>query len=238
MIIRRKDTPFENPMSRTQSILGWIYLLVHVAVFPWLLDLLRTYSPDPISDVTLNLIYYGVGIFFCLTVMYSVLRGGFDVLADAPLRCLGAMLLAFLIDYALSAAATLVLMLVEDTVQNPNNEQILELAQADPGGVKGIAIFLVPIVEEVLFRGAVFGSVRNRSRVWAYIVSAALFSLYHVLPYAAADPSMLLYAVQYLPISVALAWVYERSGTIWTPIFFHMGINAMSFYVLNVLDTL
>ena len=52
------------------------------------------------------------------------------MLADAPLRCLGAMLLAFLIDYALSAAATLVLMLVEDTVQNPNNEQILELAQA------------------------------------------------------------------------------------------------------------
>ena len=78
MIIRRKNDPFENPMSRTQSILGWIYLLVHVAVFPWLLDLLRTYSPDPISDVTLNLIYYGVGIFFCLTVMYSVLRGGSD----------------------------------------------------------------------------------------------------------------------------------------------------------------
>ena len=41
MIIRRKEIPFENPMRRTQSILGWIYLLVHVAVFPWLLDLLR-----------------------------------------------------------------------------------------------------------------------------------------------------------------------------------------------------
>jgi membrane protease YdiL (CAAX protease family) len=44
--------------------------------------------------------------------------------------------------------------------------------------------------------------------------------------------------VQYLPISIVLAWIYERSGTIWTSIFFHMGINAMSFYVLNALEQL
>ena len=39
MIIRRKEIPFENPMRRTQSILGWIYLPVHVFLLPWLLRL-------------------------------------------------------------------------------------------------------------------------------------------------------------------------------------------------------
>ena len=238
MIIRRKDIPFENAMTRAQMLLGWLYLLLHVAVLPWLLNLVQEFSPDPLSDRTANLIYYGVGIAFCLTVMYSFLRVGFDVLADHPLRVIGTILMAFMIDYALSGAAALVMMLFETAVENPNNEQILELADLDPGAIKGITIFLVPIVEEVLFRGVVFGSVRRRSRVWAYVVSAAAFSLYHVWRYALLDASQLIYIVQYIPISIVLAWAYERSGTIWTGIFFHMGINAMSFAVLETLERL
>ena len=238
MMIRRKEIPFENPMTRTQSILGWIYLPLHVAVIPWLLGLYQSYSPDPMTNGTLNLVYYGIGVVFCLTVMYSFLRGGYDVLADAPVRCLGAMLMALLIDYALSGAAALVLMLFETAAENPNNEQILSLAETESGTIKAVTIFLVPIVEEVLFRGAVFGSIRSRSRLWAFVVSAALFSAYHVWPYLTADMSNLVYLVQYIPISIVLAWVYERSGTIWTAIFFHMGINAMSFYVLNTLEQL
>ena len=67
-----------------------------------------------------------------------------------------------------------------------------------------------------------------------------LFSLYHVWQYAAAsgDPGLLLYAIQYIPMSVALAWTYERSGSIWTPIFFHMGYNAISYLALLTLETL
>lgn len=238
MIFRRINQPFENQMTRTQTLLGWLYLLVHVAVIPALLNLYQLHTPDPLSDTAANLIYYGVGIVFCLTVMFSFLRGGFDVLADNLRLCILSLLLAFMIDYALSGAAALVLMLIEGVVENPNNEQIMELAQTDPGGIKSITIFLVPIVEEVLFRGAVFGCVRTRSRGWAYVVSALLFSLYHVWQFAAQDPAMLVYAVQYLPLSIVLAWLYERSGTIWTSIFFHMGINALSIYVLSMINQL
>ena len=238
MIIRRKEIPFENPMRRTQSILGWIYLPVHVFLLPWLLRLYQSYSPDGLTDGAANLLYYGAGVVFCLTVMYSVLRGGFDVLADAPLRCLGVMLTGFLMDYALSGAAALVTMLLPAAAENSNTEQILAAAQSDRGAIKAVTIFLVPIVEEMLFRGVVFGSVRGRSRLWAFIVSTAAFSVYHVWSYVAADPAAWVYLVQYLPISIVLAWIYERSGTIWTSIFFHMGINAMSFYVLNALEQL
>ncbi len=52
------------------------------------------------------------------------------------------------------------------------------------------------------------------------------------------DMTMLLYALEYLPVSVVLAWAYERSGCIWTNIFFHMGFNALSFYVLTVAESL
>jgi hypothetical protein len=226
-------------MTRTQTILGWLYLLVHVFVLPELLALYAKFSPDGLSDPTANLLYFGVGIVFCLTVMFSFLRGGYDVLADNLRLCLGTMLLGLLMDYALSGVAGLVLLLIEDVTANPNQEAILETAAADAGGtVKAVTIFLVPIVEEVLFRGVVFGSLRPRSRARAYVISVAVFALYHVWRYALSDPTELIYALQYVPVSIVLAWIYERSGTIWPGIFFHMGINAMSFYVMDALQRL
>ena len=237
MKLRRIEIPFENPMTRTQRLLGWLYLGVHIFVLPALLTLYGRYNPDGLTETAANLVYYGAGIVFCLTVMFSCLRGGFDVLLDRLRICVLTILLALLMDYALSGAATLLLMLLEDAVANPNNEAVLQAAQAEVG-IKGITIFLVPIVEEVLFRGVVFGSIRSRSRGWAYAISAACFALYHVWRYALIDPSLLVYALQYIPISIALAWAYERSGCIWTCIFFHMGVNGFSFYVLESLQAI
>ena len=239
-MIRKRDIPFENQMTRTQRILGWIYLLLHVAVLPWLLGLYQAFTPDPMPESTLNLVYYAIGIVFCLTVMFSFLRMSFDRLVENFRICLLTMLLALMIDYALSGVAALLLMLVDATVENPNNAAVMDMAVDADGTVKAMAIFLAPIVEELLFRGVFFGSIRPRSRVWAYVVSVAAFSLYHIWQYAVAyqDPAMLLYALQYIPVSIVLAWAYERSGCIWTNIFFHMGFNAMSFYALKLAENL
>ena len=238
MKIRRIEIPFENQMTRTQTILGWIYLLLHVAALPMLIGLLAEFSPDPIPETTANLIYYAVGVVFCLTVMFRFLRRSFDRLVDNLRLCVLTLTLALMLDYALSGVAALALMLVDGLVENPNNATVMELAEQSGGVVKAIGIFLAPIVEEILFRGVLFGSIRPRSRIWAYIASVAAFSLYHVWQYAVIDgnPALLLYALQYFPVSIVLAWAYERSGCIWTSIFFHMGFNAMSFYVLSILD--
>ena len=240
MKFRRIEIPFENRMTRTQTILGWIYLLMHVAVLPLLLGLLAEFTPDPMSEATANLIYYAVGIVFCLTVMHSFLRRAFDRLVDNLRLCILTMVMALLIDYALSGVAALLLLLVDGVVENPNNAEVMELVDQNSGAVKAIAIFLAPIVEEILFRGVVFGSIRPRSRLWAYVASIAAFSIYHVWQYAAVsrDAATLLYALQYIPVSYVLAWAYERSGSIWTNIFFHMGFNALSLFALNTLDKL
>ena len=239
-MIRKLDIPFENQMSRTQTVLGWIYLPVHIAVLPLLLALLASVTTPPLGEATINLIYYLVGIVFCLTAELTFLRRSFDRLVENLKLCILTMLLALMMDYALSGVAALALLLVDGVLENPNNSAVMDMAQQDTGTVKAIAIFLAPIVEEMLFRGVLFGSVRTRSRVWAYVVSVIAFSLYHVWQYAAVtgDLTMLLYALQYIPVSIVLAWAYERSGCIWTNIFFHMGFNAMSFYVLNAVENL
>jgi hypothetical protein len=228
--------PFENQMSRTQTILGWIYLPVHILVIPLLANMYVMYYPSAVSEVQANIVYYAIGWVFLAAVMLKWLRGQFDLLLDNPGRCFLNMLAAFGLDYVLSFLMALVLLLVESSVSNPNNEAIEDLATVNYGAMRSIAIFLAPLVEEVLFRGVVFGSIRRKNRLLAYIVSIAIFCLYHVWQYAVAslDPWLLLYALQYIPVSLALTWLYDRSGCIWPSVFFHMMINALSCYVMSM----
>ena len=93
-----------------------------------------------------------------------------------------------------------------------------------------IVLFLAPFVEETLFRGLVFGGLKERSRPLAYAASCALFALVHVWQFAVAgrDPAYFLVMVQYLIPGLVLAWAYDHSGTLWAPIGLHAGVNALS----------
>lgn len=90
-------------------------------------------------------------------------------------------------------------------------------------------ILLVPLAEEVLFRGLIFGSLHSRNRLLAYAISTVFFAFIHVMGYIGYyDIWMLLLCfVQYLPAGIALAWAYERSGSIYAPILIHTAVNAI-----------
>ena len=222
-------------MTKVQTALGWCYLPVHIFVLPVLLSLYAAVSPDPVSTGTVNLIYYGVSFVFILCVMFPYLRGEFDTLLDRPGRCLSALIGALAINYVLSFCVGLAALLLESG-ENPNNAAINSALAESFAVLKALGIFLGPVVEETLFRGVAFGTLRSRSRVLAYGVSALLFAVYHVWQYAIlgvdARFMFLLYLLQYVPMSMALGWCYDRSGSIWTCIFFHMGYNALAFSVL------
>ena len=93
-----------------------------------------------------------------------------------------------------------------------------------------IVIFLAPFVEEVLFRGLVFGNLKSRSRALAYVVSCLLFALLHVWQFAVVkqDVTYFLLMIQYLVPGLVLAWAYDHSGTLWASIGLHAAANALS----------
>ncbi len=88
-------------------------------------------------------------------------------------------------------------------------------------GVQLLAIgVLIPIAEELLFRGVVF----NRLKVTLSVKTAAIWSS---LIFAAFHVNMVqfLYA---LVMGIALAWVYEQYGSIKAPIILHVFANITS----------
>ena len=94
------------------------------------------------------------------------------------------------------------------------------IGMLDPWLVVLAVVVLAPIAEEIFFRGIVYNAwLREGGRRWAFFGSAALFALIH-LSLVAAVPIFLL--------GLALAWVYERTGTLLAPIAMHVTVNAIT----------
>ncbi|HEX6586790.1 MAG TPA: CPBP family glutamic-type intramembrane protease [Solirubrobacterales bacterium] len=143
------------------------------------------------------------------------------------LSAFGWMLLVLFIYYVGAAIfSTLVL--------EPEQEDIgKELGVCDPGiGIPAAAIALIvvaaPITEELFFRGFFFGGLRSRWSLWpAAIVSGALFGLVH----APTGPTA---AIPLAGLGVGLAWLYEKTGSIWPSITAHLLNNALAITVVLV----
>lgn len=228
---------FDDGLTRGQQIFLWIYLAVHAVALPLALGYFAPQLHAWFDDAYINFIYYAFGTVLVFAVTWKFYRRGFDAMCDRPLACVYAVLLGYMMVMALTWAASLVISALpqEISIDNLNNDTVMDLADTDYGVTAAMAVFLAPLLEEGLFRGGVFGTIRRRSRLWAYVASAGLFALYHVWQYAAAygDPLYLLMAIEYIPPGIALCWAYERTGSIWSPVFLHALINAMSLLALK-----
>jgi membrane protease YdiL (CAAX protease family) len=79
---------------------------------------------------------------------------------------------------------------------------------------------IAPLVEEVIFRGLIYGWLRAHMPIAvAVIVSAAIFAAAHVIP-------LLLPAL--FVVGIILALVYEYSGSLWTSILLHSIQNTLA----------
>ncbi len=113
--------------------------------------------------------------------------------------------------------------------QTPSNQcvSIRDAYQgALPLAVLGVAV-VAPLVEEIVFRGMVFGWLRGRAPIgWAVGISAALFSLEHI---------GFLQLTLFLPIFAAglvLATLYHHSQSIWPTVLVHGTFNLVATLVL------
>ncbi len=226
--------PFNSRQSRTELILALLWLPVHLLLLP---NLLVRHFPQ-LDAAGLNVACYAVGAAYMLLTQFRFLRRDFDPLCEQPfdvflqvLGCYGAVLL---FNMALSG---LLLSFLEE-IDNPNNAAVVSMAQVSSGPVAAMAVFFAPILEEVMFRGALFGALRHRNRLLAYIAGMTLFPLYHVWGYALSDPTAWIYFVQYVPVSYLLCRCYERCDSIWGSIALHMLINYFALHALTMLEKL
>jgi len=90
-------------------------------------------------------------------------------------------------------------------------------------------VIAAPLSEELFFRGFIFGGLRNRlSFPVAAVFSAAIFGLFHYT-----GPDSIAVVPQLALLGFALAWLYEKTGSIYPPIAVHAVNNALAFAILT-----
>ena len=217
-------------LTRREAVLGWAYLLFQLLFLPSLLSGINALLGTPLDAVWL---YF---LFFCINFLAVVLLLGRFGLEN--LRCIrwrGLILTAaaaFLIHWGSTYLVSLLIHQRYPDFYNVNDTSIYTMASRNFWPVAIGTVLLVPVAEELLYRGVFFGSLYCINRVFAYVVSALFFALIHVVSYIGTYPAdvLLLCLLQYVPPGLCLAWAYERSGSILCPILVHAAINAIGIF--------
>lgn len=227
-------------MTAGEQIAGTVFFVIYLLVLPFAAgpmfrlaaELLGTHI-DPGFQ---NALYYYILFAVTLIIFHGFLGRTSRKLADNLGLACKTLVVGLIALYGLNELVYRLTRLVSAAQTNLNDVSISAQIDDAPHMTVLIVVFLAPFVEEMLFRGLVFGNLKDKSRTVAYLVSCLLFALLHVWQFAVVnrDLTYFLLMVQYLVPGLVLAWVYDHSGTLWTSIGLHAAANALSAWVLLV----
>jgi len=209
------------PIAAVATIVGTIV----VAIFDPEFD---TTAGREAAQLAVALGLGGTALGFALSDAGGVVRDAFRRLGLVPritLAAIGLAALAWLIYIAAAAALTPLL--------NPDQQDVTEELGTDKSSalslvVAGLLIVvLAPLSEELFFRGFMFASLRRSMPLWpAALIAAVVWGALHL------SGGNVGVAIQLSVFGVILAWLYERSGTLWAPIAAHALNNTIAFILL------
>jgi membrane protease YdiL (CAAX protease family) len=112
-----------------------------------------------------------------------------------------------------------------DKFEMPKHEELKQIIEFSQWQVRALIVFtavvVVPFVEELIFRGMIQTLLRSYIvRPWpAIFIASLIFIIFHANP----EHWPALFA-----LSLCLGYTYEKSGSLYRPVFVHMLFNAMS----------
>lgn len=235
-----KKAPINTSLTRGEIVTGMIFFCVYYLVMPFVLTpilngvgkLLGTSIGSSLG----NLIYYFVLFVVALAVFWHYLGANLSALFNHLNRSCSTFFVGLIAFYGLNELLYRLTHTLMGNRVNLNDVTITAQAGVAPHMTAVILILLAPFVEELLFRGLIFGALRENSRAVAYGVSALLFAFGHVLHQLVGglDISALTLIFQYLAPGLVFAWVYDRAGNIWPSVLLHALVNALAFFVIIV----
>jgi membrane protease YdiL (CAAX protease family) len=124
----------------------------------------------------------------------------------------------------------------------PNQlEQFSFVLTEGPGAFAVLLVtagLVAPCVEELFFRGFLFGLYRRRQRLWvAYIASSVLFTVLHLDPTRMNVTQLAGLSVGIFLLSLVMAWLYQHTGSVYPSMLAHAVNNATGlilFYAVGV----
>ncbi len=219
-------------LNKQEQIQGAAYLCISLAflpvLFPYCITLLFPY----VNDAEINFFYFCFNFLCMVMILRKFLWQSLQQLGAHPLRLTTSILRGIFTYFLLNYVVSFLLYWLAPDFFNVNDNSIALLAHQNYTLVAFGTIFLVPVAEECLYRGLVYGTLQEKSPALALILSTLLFASIHIMGYIGSYDflHLLICFVQYLPAGFCLAWAYRRADNIFAPIFMHAIINAIGIF--------
>lgn len=221
---------WKNEMTVSEVRWGMAFFALYLTVFPWLNALFQHMAANhgegegPVAEA--NVLYYAA-LFLMLLLIFrkSLKRDLAELMGWLPESLYG-----ILLGLAVGGGLRLLLQRLPFPVADLIPLQYAQEYQMAPAPTLALILLLIPLVEEIVFRGLLYGRLREYSRAGALVlvsVFCAIFAVWHYA-WSLGDPRYLLLSVLYLPMAVVLTLCYESVGSVWPCVVLHGGLNALT----------
>ena len=221
-------------MTKQESRLGWCFFLLYLFVVPIAVDFVG--MALRLSPTGLNILFFLVNFACTAGIFYRFLWKSMKAAWAKPIKSLQYVLMGLGVDFLGSLLVSVIIApWIHPDFSNVNDQAILAMSNTHTALFIFCTVVLVPITEELIFRGLTFGTIYKKHPRLALFVSVLIFASIHLLDYiGTADwKTLLVCLLQYLPAGFALAWAYANSENIVVPIFMHIINNAIAMVTLR-----
>ena len=222
------------PMTKGEIRWGWGFFLAYLFIIPIAVDFVGI--GFNLSPSALNIFYFVLNFACVVAIFHRFLRKSIQAAWAKPIKSLQYVLMGLGFDFLGSLLVAIIITpWIHPGFSNVNDDAIIELSRTHTALFSFCTIVLVPVTEEVLFRGILFGTTCKKRPKLALCISVLIFAAIHLLDYIGrADwKTLLVCFLQYLPAGLALAGSYAVSENIMTPILIHMISNAIAMVSLR-----
>lgn len=222
-------------LLRREIIWGTRYLLFQLVFLGALLSFLLSLGGVKAEGIILDTAYFAVNLGSIIWIFHSYLWQSLKQGISHWGKMLLAAAVGFAAYYALTRGVDILIYWLRPDFYNVNDAGFATYSRSHFLLTALGAVVLVPVAEETLYRGLVFGALHQKSRLLAYVLSTVFFAFIHVVGYVGAFPAsvLLLCFLQYIPAGVMLAWSYEYCGSILAPVLIHTAVNAIAIFSMR-----
>jgi len=221
--------------SPKEQAWGFRYTIFTVLFLPSVLSLVTTALGFQLHILELNLTYFFINFLILGVIFRRFLTASFREFDEKWVRILVVFVVGFCLYWVISLLLGKLITYLYPDFGNANDTGIQNLAKENYFLTAVGTVLLVPLAEECMHRGAIFGGLYRRNRLLAYVISTVLFALVHIDGYFGMVDGkiLLLNFLQYVPAGLILAAAYDISGSVFAPIFIHMAVNLIGILSLR-----
>lgn len=187
-----------------------------------------------LDNGSIDLYFSLLMILSTFVITFPILRVAHERFTSQPLKHLKIAVLTFPMLLTSSLILNFLIAQFLGLFTSGNQAQIESLFQDYPSLVIFQALIYAPLLEELVFRGYIFGSLRKHSKWLAFLISSLLFGTAHLLTGASFAWTDLWFLPVYSVMGYFLALAYERSGSLYTPMLVHFLNNLVGILSLTL----